>query len=168
MRLLRAADERRRFRFLDNSRQVPYFTQWSSDESGSVLCTMNAHWDHLQAVHALYEFTSCIVFVAPIALFKTSSNCRAILDQSYRAASAAAVRSYLRRSCESRRSVMMLSPKLLASSAKMQFSPLVTSSPSAPMVVDTTALPIAMASKILSRVPPPIRSGTITTAASRK
>ena len=38
--------------------------------------------------------------------------------------------------------------------------PGVTGSPSAPTVVETTALPIAIASKILSRVPPPIRSGT--------
>ena len=36
----------------------------------------------------------------------------------------------------------------------------VTGSPSAPTVVDTTALPMPMASKIFSRVPPPIRSGT--------
>ena len=37
--------------------------------------------------------------------------------------------------------------------------------PSAPTVVDTTAFPIASASKILSRVPPPTRSGTTHTAA---
>ena len=36
-----------------------------------------------------------------------------------------------------------------------------TGSPSAPMVVETTGLPMAIASKIFSRVPPPIRSGTM-------
>ena len=32
--------------------------------------------------------------------------------------------------------------------------------PSAPIVVETTARPMAIASNIFSRVPPPIRSGT--------
>ena len=35
----------------------------------------------------------------------------------------------------------------------------------APMVVETTALPIAMASKILIRVPLPLRKGTTQTTA---
>ena len=40
--------------------------------------------------------------------------------------------------------------------------------PSAPMEVETIALAMAIASKILSRVPPPMRRGTITTVAARK
>ena len=49
------------------------------------------------------------------------------------------------------------------SSAMTVSRPCVTGSPSAPIVVETTALPIAMASKIFSLVPPPMRSGTMYT-----
>ena len=52
------------------------------------------------------------------------------------------------------------------SSAWTKCCPDTSGSPSAPTVVETTALPIASASKIFSRVPPPIRSGTTYTAAS--
>src|SRR5581483_4911 len=52
------------------------------------------------------------------------------------------------------------------SSASRTCCPLTTGNPSAPTVVDTTALPIAIASKIFNRVPPPIRSGTTYTAAA--
>jgi hypothetical protein len=51
--------------------------------------------------------------------------------------------------------------KVRGSSAIDTCFPLVTGSPSAPTVVDTTALPMAIASKIFRRVPPPIRSGTM-------
>ena len=58
--------------------------------------------------------------------------------------------------------------KVGGSSARIRCSPCVAGSPSAPIVVETTAVPMAIASKILSRVPPPIRSGTTYTAASRR
>jgi hypothetical protein len=55
--------------------------------------------------------------------------------------------------------------KASAPSAISRWRPDSVGSPSAPMVVDTTALPAAIASKILSRVPPPTRSGTIVAVA---
>ena len=50
--------------------------------------------------------------------------------------------------------------KRAGSSAMSMSRPLVTGSPSAPTVVETTALAIDIASKIFKRVPPPIRKGT--------
>src|SRR5262249_5215714 len=51
--------------------------------------------------------------------------------------------------------------KLAGSSARTKGCPSTSGRPSAPIVVDTTGLPIDRASKILSRVPPPTRSGTM-------
>ena len=53
------------------------------------------------------------------------------------------------------------SAKSFGVSATRMFSPDRTGRPSAPTDVETTALLIAMASKILRRVPPPIRRGTM-------
>jgi hypothetical protein len=51
-------------------------------------------------------------------------------------------------------------------SAARKWRPDSSARPSAPTVVETTALPIASASKILMRVPLPARSGTTYTDAS--
>ena len=56
--------------------------------------------------------------------------------------------------------------KAAGSSAMSRCRPGSPGSPSAPMVVDTTGVPAAMDSKIFRRVPPPMRSGTMETAAS--
>src|SRR5258708_34346980 len=61
---------------------------------------------------------------AAIAWCRTSSNCRAMFDQSYSAARAAAVRSYLRRSGTSPSGERMLPPKFHGLSSRMQSSPL--------------------------------------------
>src|SRR5260370_1099514 len=52
-----------------------------------------------------------------------------------------------------------------ASLASSRWRPDSTSIPSAPREVETTGLAIAIASRILKRVPPPMRSGAIDTAA---
>ena len=60
-------------------------------------------------------------------------------------------------------------PRKPSGSSSMRMSrPGTASIPSAPSVVETMALPIAMASTILSRVPPPSRSGTTTAAAAAR
>ena len=65
----------------------------------------------------------------------------------------------------SRSRAMVWRAKSAGSSARMMFSPWLTGSPSAPSVVETTAFPMAIASKILMRVPLPLRRGTTQTAA---
>ena len=60
------------------------------------------------------------------------------------------------------------SAKAAGSSSMRRSRPGTASIPSAPSVVETMALPMAMASTILSRVPPPSRSGTTTAAAAAR
>jgi hypothetical protein len=61
----------------------------------------------------------------------------------------------------------MAMAKRRGSSRTSTFSPSTAASPSQPIDVETTGLPMAHAFKIFSRVPPPIRSGTMCTAAAR-
>src|SRR3954468_13624483 len=68
----------------------------------------------------------------------------------------------------SRRSLRTASANSAGVSARSTCSPCSTGSPSAPIDVVTMAFSIAMASKILSRVPPPILSGTTNTRAASR
>src|SRR5690606_5169989 len=72
-----------------------------------------------------------------------------------------------RRSPASEYSRPIASAKPSGSSRIRMFSPSTASSPSQPMLVLTTAFPMAHAVVIFSRVPPPIRSGTTVQNASR-
>ena len=103
-----------------------------------------------------------------MASLRASANRFAISNQSYRAANRAALSSYLLRSAASFKSARIAAANAGAWSAIRQSFPLVTSNPSAPIDVEIKAFPIAMASKILSRVPPPILKGTTTMVAGRK
>jgi len=64
------------------------------------------------------------------------------------------------RSAESTIKLTVRAAKSSGESVSRILSPSVTGSPSAPMRVETTADPIAIASKICMRVLPPILSGT--------
>jgi len=96
-----------------------------------------------------------------------SSSSPATADQSYcSTTSERAADSRFPRRPGSRSNVSTASANDRGSSARSACAPGTTGRPSAPTVVETTALPIAIASKIFSRVPPPMRSGTMYTAAS--
>src|SRR3954469_5326439 len=97
----------------------------------------------------------------PAMFTSAPSSAPATADQSYfsRTSARAAVSRRARRAA-SRSSPTTAAANAGGSSASITCSPAVTGRPSAPMVVETTALPIDIASKIFSRVPPPMRSGT--------
>jgi len=94
-----------------------------------------------------------------------ASCCRMSVHRNSRSYRSDAASTSLERRAGSDSSATQASAKVRAESASNSSRPDLTPSPSAPIVVDTTGIRWANASRIFTRVPPPMRNGTATMSA---